>query len=209
MKLTVSLAIAQSLLWGATAALDSYCVDGIRTDLADFVFAGTNVSDYWGNICTNDLTVTSIWAAVKTYCTQKQIHDGEEMLSEYCMEYGFVTLTPYANVLPLLTDDFVASLQIVEYEDMDPTIVWNNSVLLSKQFFVAGEKTVVRCHGLSEVFPTNVLPEILRPKLHPRFAIRASPLVLSSLNNFTDPLLDGVSTAFGARFFWSAWQTDS
>lgn len=116
-------------------------MNGIRTDIAEFVFAGAEELDYWGSLCTHNLSVPSMYAATKLYCTPKEIEAGTKMLGEYCIEYGNVSLVPYAEVLPSLTDDFIASLQVVEFTDIDATKIWNNSILISSKFAEAGRKT--------------------------------------------------------------------
>ncbi|OAL47189.1 ferric-chelate reductase [Pyrenochaeta sp. DS3sAY3a] len=117
------------------------CINGIRTAIAEFHFAGSAADDYWGSLCTNNLSVPSMWAATKVYCNPKEIEAGSKMLSEYCTEYGEVSLTPYAEVLPTLTDDFITSLELVDYEDFDEAKIWNHSILLSPKLFEAGQRT--------------------------------------------------------------------
>jgi ferric-chelate reductase len=119
------------------------CVNGIRTDLAEFTFAGGSPADYWGNLCTNNLSVHSMWAAAKVYCSEHEIVAGSKMLSDYCTEYGLVELIPYSKVLPSLTDEYIASLPVVEYSDINATKIWDHAVLLSKAFYTAGMKTTV------------------------------------------------------------------
>lgn len=145
MKAILSLFITQLLWKGAVAhGTDVYCLDGIRTSIAGIVFDGTDPEDYWTNICTNNLSVTSMWAASKVYCSDHEITAGEEMLGGYCTEYGLVTLVPYADVLPTLTQKFIKSMPIVEFEDFDSPVIWNSSVLISEQLFMASKRTVVR-----------------------------------------------------------------
>jgi len=145
MKAILSLFITP-LLWKVTLANDPnvYCLDGIRTALAGIVFDGTDPEDYWANICTNNLSVTSMWAATKVYCSNREITAGEEMLGGYCTEYGSVTLVPYSDVLPKLTQNFIKSMPIVEFKDVDSPVIWNSSVLISAGLFKASKRTVVR-----------------------------------------------------------------
>lgn len=144
MKAIIFLSITQ-LLWRLATAHgpEIYCLDGIRTSLGGLVFEGTDPEDYWVNICTNNLSVTSMWAAAKVYCTDHEVAEGEEMLAGYCTEYGLVTLTPYNDVLPILTNQFIKSLPIVEFEDVNSPVIWNHSVLLSEKLFAASKRTVV------------------------------------------------------------------
>lgn len=140
---TIFLALTSLLLPVLGYNFDTACVDGITTDITEFTFAGGEELDYYTNLCTNNLTVHSVWAAAKVYCTPKQITAGEKLLSGYCEEYGLVKLVPYAEVLPLLTNEFISSLPIVEYSDVDATKILNHSVLISRDFYKAGMHTTV------------------------------------------------------------------
>lgn len=122
---------------------DTECVNGIYSTISEFVFFGGTPDDYYENVCTNKLGVRSIWAAAKRYCTAKEIKAGENMLGGYCTEYGSVTLVPYSDVLPILTDKFIDGLQVVEFTDINETKVWNNSVLLSATLYGISRKTQV------------------------------------------------------------------
>lgn len=89
-----------------------------------------------------------MWAAAKTYCTPKQIKAGSDLLSGYCIKYGETTLIPYSEVLPILTDDFIASLPQVDLDDKDPTKIWNTSLMLTKHLYNLGYRTTVYPHGI-------------------------------------------------------------
>ncbi|KEF58794.1 uncharacterized protein A1O9_03637 [Exophiala aquamarina CBS 119918] len=160
MKAISSLLIIQ-LLWRAASAdrTDVYCIDGIRTSLAGIVFDGTIPGDYWTNICTNNLSVTSMWAAANVYCSDHEITAGEEMLGGYCKEYGLVTLIPYNDILPTLTKKFINSLPIVEFEDTDSPVIWNSSILMSAQLFTASKRTVVRWHTAHRERHKLIMPQ--------------------------------------------------
>ncbi|KIV87606.1 hypothetical protein PV11_03140 [Exophiala sideris] len=132
-------------IFGYSPALD--CVNGIRTDLPKFNFAGGTPGDDWGNVCTNNLSVHSMWAAAKVYCTQEQIVAGAKMLEVFCEEFGRVKLVPYQKVLPHLTQDYVSSLPIVGFDDINDTKTWDHPVLISKDFFHAGVRTTNVFHS--------------------------------------------------------------
>lgn len=59
------------------------------------------------------------------------------------MEYGSVELTPYSKMLPDLTEDYINSLPLVEYSDIEAGTVWNTSIQLSKTVVKAGVGTYV------------------------------------------------------------------
>lgn len=119
------------------------CVDGISTVIGEFTFASDEPEDYWVNFCTNDLGVTSMWAAAKLYCTPPDIIAGYNYLNHWCVEYGLLNLTTYEQILPKLTNDFIASLPVVNFVDINETKVWNTSVLMSKDLLAAGIRTTV------------------------------------------------------------------
>ena len=205
MKAVLFLSITQ-LLWRLATAHgpEIYCIDGIRTSLAGIVFEGTDHDDYWVNICTNNLSVTSMWAAAKLYCTDHERADGEEMLAGYCTEYGFVTLTPYDDVLPILTDQFIKSLPIVEFEDVDLPVIWNNSVMLSEKLFEASKRTVVcSFKEMCNETDSNPVTECICEKLLARREIWVSSLANHSLKErrlSLTTLSDGEFMASGELF---------
>lgn len=127
--------LALPLSFPCVLAIDPIeCVNGIRTAVAEFQFFNTTPGDYWGTLCTNDLSLHSMWAAAKVYCTLEEIAAGERELAAYCIEDGGYQLTPYATILPDLTDDYISHMEIVSYTDINATKIWNNSVLVSKDF---------------------------------------------------------------------------
>jgi ferric-chelate reductase len=127
----------------STLAYKGECLDIINTPLYSFLFKDGDADDYWGNLCVHNLSVHSMWAAAKVYCSLDEIREGEEVIGDWCTEYGNVTLTPYDRVLPDLTNEYIASLRVVNYKDIDANKIWNNSVLISKSFFALSEKTTV------------------------------------------------------------------
>ncbi len=143
-------------LLGLTSAssVDKYtgCVEGIRTSVADLTFEGVDYSEYWPTLCTNKLVVTSIWAAAKRYCTPKEIKEGYKELNGYCLEYGLVTLTPYAKISPILTDQYIDSLPIAEFSDIKALTPFNSSVLISEDLYKAGRDSWV-CIGYAYILP--------------------------------------------------------
>lgn len=119
------------------------CVNGIRTDISRFTFIGGTTGDDWGNVCANNLSVRSMWAAATLYCTQEQIEAGSLMLGVFCKELGGMNLVPYSEVLPHLTDDSISSLPVVEFSDINHTKIWDHPVLISKDLYDAGVRTTV------------------------------------------------------------------
>ena len=118
----------------------------MQTAVSSFTFNGTEDDDYWANVCTNELGVHSMAAALKSYCTSSEGDAGWAVLGEYCTENA-LSLPSWDDLTPILTDDFIQSLQVVEFEDIDETKTWNNSVLISKTLYKASYRTTV-CIGL-------------------------------------------------------------
>lgn len=133
----------------ALGVVDQYvdCLDGIYTAISYLTFSGTDATDYYGTACTNKVVVTSMWAAAKMYCTPKQIDLGYKQLDKQCEEYGSVALTPYSEVLPTLTDQYIKSLPVAQYSDIKAGTIFNTSVLISRSLYKAGRDTYVRPHA--------------------------------------------------------------
>lgn len=142
MKLIVLLC----LFFSTTTAVDwnTECINGIYTGLSKFNFFGQKPGDTYGNVCTNKLGVRSLWAAAKSYCTPKEIEAGEKKLGGDCTKKGNVTLVPYFDVLPILTDQFIHNLQAVQFSDIKVKRIRNNSVLLSPTLFEISRGSQVR-----------------------------------------------------------------
>ena len=122
---------------------NEYCGDGVQTAVSSFTFTGTEDDDYWGNVCTNELGYKSLGAGVKSYCSSSEITPSWQLLESYCSEYGLVSLPLWSELLPNLTDDVIRSMQLVEFTDIDESVVWNNSVLISKDLWEASVRTTV------------------------------------------------------------------
>ncbi|KAI1611070.1 ferric-chelate reductase [Exophiala viscosa] len=144
MAMEVSYFYLALTVFGYSPASD--CVNGIRTDLSKFNFAGGTPGDDWGNVCTNNLSVHSMWAAARLYCAPKEIAVGAKLLGVFCQQFGQVKLLPYQEVLPHLTEDYVSSLPIVGFNDINETKIWDHPVLISKDFFDAGVRTTSIFH---------------------------------------------------------------
>lgn len=118
------------------------CVEG--TVAATQMFGlGDPELGYYENMCQNMISVVSMWAAAKLYCTPNEIEAGFNLYAPYCTEYGGVELIPYSEVLPLLTDEYIASLPVVGLEDLDAGTIWNTSILISKDLWSLGARSEV------------------------------------------------------------------
>jgi ferric-chelate reductase len=145
------------------------CMDGISTSIAQFTFAGGDPEDYYGTLCQLNLTTISLWAAARTYCTPQEIEAGTTLLGGYCTEYGKVELAPYSKVAPLLTDEYIAAMKVVTYDDVAKKSTLDQPVLLSSDFFEAGRRTVVSHHHLeSERTKTMLMNSSTSSTIHLR-----------------------------------------
>lgn len=122
--------------------LATECIDSIVAAVGYFTFAGAD-PDYYVNLCTYNLPVYSMWTAAKLYCTPTEIEAGFAENEGYCVEYGNVQLVPYSDVESELTDAYINALQVVNFEDIDETKIWNNSILISKSLYETSKRTVV------------------------------------------------------------------
>ncbi|KIW09798.1 hypothetical protein PV08_11899 [Exophiala spinifera] len=144
MRLSAFLLVLSGLS-GLTVAWDdpSGCVEGIRTVLAEVTFNASDPADYWTNLCATDMIVRSLWVAAKLYCTPFEIKAGGRTFGGYCEEYGSVELTPYSKVRPELTDEYINSLPLVGYSDIEAHTIWNTSIRLSEEVVMSGVHTYV------------------------------------------------------------------
>ena len=121
---------------------DIQCMAGINTAVSEISFVPIS-EEYYPNMCQNELIVNSWWAAAKLYCTPKEIEAGEKLYAGYCEEYGGVELVTYAETLPILTDEYIAALNVVTYDTRDASVVWETPVLISYDLYEAGYRSSV------------------------------------------------------------------
>jgi hypothetical protein len=122
--------------------LATECMDSVVAAVTDFTFAGAD-PDYYTTLCTYNMSVYSMWTAAKLYCTPTEIEAGSAEYEGYCTEYGNVGLVPYSEVESELTDAYIKTLQVVNFEDIDETQIWNHSILISKSLYEISKRTVV------------------------------------------------------------------
>jgi hypothetical protein len=111
------------------------CVEAISEALATLSFYG-NLS-----ICTNRLRTYSIYATIKLYCTEREIEPGLEYINKNCQ--GALSRLPYEDVEPELTNAFLRSLRVVDFQEVPSTEVLDTAVLISGSYFKAAYRTIV------------------------------------------------------------------
>lgn len=126
-----------------TSAAETDCIDGIETAVSYLTFNGSAELSYYVNMCSNDLVVISLWAAAKVYCTPQEILAGYDEYNPICQEYGSVALTPYAEVEPKLTDDYLKSLPVAEFSDVQDFTLFDTPVMISSDLYKAARDTSV------------------------------------------------------------------
>lgn len=127
----------------ASLPSSTWCLEGIITAVQEFTFAGQNPADYYGNLCRSNLSTVSFWANAKVYCTASEIVAGQEALQSDCVEYGHTNAVTYNDVASMLTDDFISSLPVVTYSEIDPTKAWNTPIMLDRTLEAVGVRTIV------------------------------------------------------------------
>jgi ferric-chelate reductase len=147
-----------ALLWAqATYALskNKYCVNAIYEAYGYLAFEGSSPDDYWA-LCTNPLEVNSIYAAALKYCKPADVDAGLAMLEEYCTEYGEVELLPMSEFADTLTDSYIDSMRVVDYEEIPLTENVTTTVLISRTYFMRSYRTIVS--GSYEFFKNRISP---------------------------------------------------
>lgn len=141
---------AYAVFVSSAVAVSINCFEAAQISVTAFTYNASQ--EYYVQYCSNEFAVTSLWAACKTYCTLEEINAGAPTFAEYCVEYG-VELPPYATVLPRLTDAFISSLPVVNYEDIEAHPIQNTSaIFISKALFHSSYKTFVS-YPMSRTLP--------------------------------------------------------
>ncbi|KAJ5156900.1 uncharacterized protein N7482_008000 [Penicillium canariense] len=107
------------------------CINGIQTAVATFKFTGEKGGAF---TCVGNHHVYSLWAAAKVYCTEDEIEAGSMYLAHICLPRK-TPLVPYSTVDPHLTPDYIQSLPVVTFKDVEKKRNWNTSVLLSQELY--------------------------------------------------------------------------
>lgn len=159
--------MARALLFLALGLLSSVvmgqqfgCMSGIRQALSPFYFAGGQVFDYYQNLCTNELRVTSIYAAAKVYCTEQEIEVGALTLQDNCLLWGGVEAIPYSEIEPKLTEEYIASLPTLTYEDREVEILLSEVYLIDEEYYRIALRAAVSHRHAFEVRVGTISEEL-------------------------------------------------
>lgn len=136
--------ICGTLFASADEVLDEErCVEAIFEAYSHLSFTGSHCQSFLADSCTNTLRTWSIYAAVKVYCSPQEVAPGLKHIDEPCR--GELARTPYAEIEPQLTDEFISGLRVVESLEVPKAVELNASVLISKAYFGASFRTNVCC----------------------------------------------------------------
>jgi ferric-chelate reductase len=136
-----------SLLFRVLAGEPTLCIESLNTAVSEFTFYDDNPSaGYYTNICNNDFGVHTLWLAAKLYCTPTEFGAGSILAGTYCSTYGMVELTPFSEVEKDFTDEYINSLIVVYFDDINATKIWNESLLISRELYQEARRTTVSTH---------------------------------------------------------------
>lgn len=110
------------------------CLGAIESAVSNFRFL------HEASTCSGNLSVHSLWAAANVYCTPEEIAAGSASLRPLC--YGD-ELIHYSEIQPDLTNEYVHSLPVVNFEDIQQKKVWHTAVLLSPELYAIGLQSEV------------------------------------------------------------------
>lgn len=119
------------------------CVVAISEALTYLSFAGSRKSSFIDKVCTNELRTFSLYAAARMYCNSVEIDDGLRLLDGECEKEGLVRI-PYSSVEPVLSDEYIANLRVLEFREVDKGLELLDPVLISKDYFWRAYRTNVR-----------------------------------------------------------------
>jgi hypothetical protein len=135
---------------------DQYCLDAVYEALSDLSFEGSSADAYWESTCQNPLKVGTIYASATRYCTEYEIIAGATLLNQYCTEYGEVELLPYSDFKANLSEEYINSLRVIDYEEIPATENVTAVVLISATYFDASFRTVV-CYSSLPLFYSTLI----------------------------------------------------
>lgn len=118
------------------------CIVTISEALVYLSFAGSRNSSFLDKICTNELRTFSLYAAAKVYCNPTEIDDGLLFLDNECENKGLARI-PYSTIEPVLTDEYIANLRVVEFREVDKGVEQTDPILISGDFFWRAYRTNV------------------------------------------------------------------
>jgi hypothetical protein len=114
---------------------NEYCLHSISVSYNYITFSGEGYNTYYGPRCLNPLRTISTYASGKTLCTDKEIKVGFEKIRREFLDWRHVV----ANI----TDDDIAKMRVVEFDEIPTGTNITEPVRLSKSFFRRVGNTLV------------------------------------------------------------------
>lgn len=141
-RLLILLALTCGILVSADEATNQErCVESIFEAYSRLSFNGSHSQPWLVNSCKNALRTRSIYAAAKVYCSPSEIQAGIAHINEPCQ--GDLARTPYSEIEPELTDEYIRGLRVVEYKEVSKAVELDSPVLISRAYFEAAFRTNV------------------------------------------------------------------
>lgn len=119
---------------------DQYCVYSIYYSYNYLSFAGSHET-FWESTCRNPVKVASMFASAKTYCSPAEIAPGFRLIDEYCHKDG-LELLDLGPIAANMTEEYISSLRVVDFEEISRTTELTEPVLLSLSYFEKAFRTV-------------------------------------------------------------------
>jgi hypothetical protein len=124
------------------------CVEAIFEAYTHLSFTGSHSQPFLVNSCLNPLRTWSIYASVKVRCGPLEIDPGLRHINESCRKGG-LSRTPYADIAPSLTEEYIRSLRVVDYEEVPKAVELDAPVLISRAYYDAAFRTNVSQRGIA------------------------------------------------------------
>lgn len=117
------------------------CVEAIFEAYTHLSFTGSHSQPFLVDSCLNPLRTWSIYASVKVFCASSEIQPGLRHINKPCQ--GELSRTPYADIAPALTEDYIRSLRVVDYAEVPKAVELDTPVLISRAYYEASFRTNV------------------------------------------------------------------
>lgn len=121
---------------------NEYCLHSVSVSYNYITFSGEGYNTYYGPKCLNPLRTISTYASGKTRCTDKEIQIGFEKIRRECEKDDFEFLD-WRQIVANITDNDIASMRLVEFDEIPSGTNVTEPVRLAKSFFQRVDNTLV------------------------------------------------------------------
>ncbi len=120
-----------------------HCGDACKSVVSGLTFTGISpLSDYYGSLCTNTLSVQSTFLCMKHYCTESEIDATLEDLGCSCEQYGAVSLLPW-SIISNISDAKYLEYPHIGADDLASTTTYTTPVFVEKPVHTLALRTIV------------------------------------------------------------------